>query len=137
MLAAGLLLTWSAAAHANERSCRMSGVIQVDDVARLQSAFAQGCRRIVLNSPGGDAEAVVEIGHLIRKAESTVVVPSGGQCTSASIFMYVGGVQRTNAGTIAIHRPYLARLVVEASRPPRPAIARRSGWPAPSCAMPT
>lgn len=109
-IVAGIL---PAQVHAEERVCRMSGLVQLDDVARLRNAFSQGCTRIVLNSSGGDAEAAVEIGQMIRRAEATVVVPTGGQCTSACVFMYAGGVQRHNSGTIAIHRPYLARLVVE------------------------
>lgn len=57
---------------------------------------------VLLNSPGGDGEAAMKIGRLLRSKKAQVFVI--GQCESACVFVMAGGVVRAaNPGTIGIH----------------------------------
>ncbi len=58
---------------------------------------------VMLDSPGGDAEAAMKIGRLLRKTKAHVFVT--GQCASACIFVLAGGVVRGAPGlSVGIHR---------------------------------
>lgn len=57
---------------------------------------------VLLNSPGGDGEAAMKIGRLLRTKNVQVFVT--GQCESACVFVMAGGVVRAaNSGTVGIH----------------------------------
>lgn len=57
---------------------------------------------VLLNSPGGDGEAAMKIGHLLRAKKAQVFVV--GQCESACVFVMAGGVVRAaKPGTVGIH----------------------------------
>lgn len=57
---------------------------------------------VLLNSPGGDGEAAMKIGRLLRAKKAQVFVI--GQCESACVFVMAGGVVRAaNSGTVGIH----------------------------------
>lgn len=59
-----------------------------------------------LFSQGGDIRAAIEIGRQIRKMSAKTVVPVPGQCYSACVFIFAGGVERMMFGELGIHRPY-------------------------------
>lgn len=92
----------------------MEGTITSDTPQRLLAILNDEMRRIsspvvpYLNiaSPGGDVNAAMQIGDLLRKTTATVV--SSGPCQSACVFVAVGGVERNLSG-VGIHRPFFAQ----------------------------
>jgi ATP-dependent protease ClpP protease subunit len=60
-----------------------------------------------LNSPGGDLDAGIALGRLLRENRATTQVWSLGQCASSCVFALAGGVTRGVVGKVGIHRPYL------------------------------
>lgn len=64
---------------------------------------------VLLDSPGGDGLAAIEIGRLLRQAQAHVFVT--GSCASACVFIFMGGVVRQAlSGALGIHRARLTRL---------------------------
>lgn len=63
-------------------------------------------RWVRLHSPGGDINAAMRIGEMIRQAEVTTVVPGNAICASACVLLHVAGVKRIVAGRIGLHRAY-------------------------------
>jgi len=59
-----------------------------------------------LDSPGGDLDAAMQVGRIIREQEGIVTVYNHAQCVSACVFVLLGGVDRFVFGTIGLHRPY-------------------------------
>ena len=57
-------------------------------------------------SPGGDVNAAMQIGEVLRKTRASVF--SGGPCHSACVFIAVGAVERNLSG-IGVHRPFFAQ----------------------------
>lgn len=65
---------------------------------------------LLLNSPGGDGLAAMDLGRLARQHKAHVFVT--GKCASACLFVFAGGVFRTApAGALGIHRGRLTRSV--------------------------
>lgn len=64
--------------------------------------------RVSLAGNGGDADAAMELGRLLRKLRVSTVVARDEQCLSSCVFAFMGGDRRTVAGRIGIHRPYFA-----------------------------
>jgi hypothetical protein len=62
---------------------------------------------IRINSDGGNLEAAMSIGRLLRKAGKSVSVEAGDRCASACVFILAGAVNRIVGGDVIIHRPYL------------------------------
>jgi hypothetical protein len=62
---------------------------------------------VVLNSLGGDVEAALAMGQILRDHEATVIIQPNGQCVSACVFLLAGGTSRHVLGRVGIHRPYL------------------------------
>jgi len=65
-----------------------------------------------LESPGGDVDAAMGIGSLVRRREGTVFA---GRCYSACILIFAGGVVRVGATfleepVIGVHRIFFAEL---------------------------
>lgn len=62
---------------------------------------------VILDSPGGDVTAAIEIGRLFRKHFASTYVMSGSNCNSACVLAFMGGVRRTLPAdsTIGLHRP--------------------------------
>jgi tetratricopeptide (TPR) repeat protein len=60
------------------------------------------------NSPGGSVAAAMAIGRMFRREGAWLGVD--GVCVSACVLILAGAVDRqlVNAGTVGIHRPYLA-----------------------------
>jgi ATP-dependent protease ClpP protease subunit len=92
----------------------MEGTITSDTPQKLLTILNDEMRRVsapvvpYLNiaSPGGDVNAAMQIGDLLRKTTATVV--SSGPCQSACVFVAVGGVERNLSG-VGIHRPFFAQ----------------------------
>lgn len=95
-----------------------SGVIDENAVDAFEAFVRTNSVRkgdvIVLDSPGGLTVAGMALGSAIRNARlSTTVeafdrdgVKSDGKCTSACVFAFLGGVERTvaNGGQIGVHQ---------------------------------
>jgi hypothetical protein len=70
-----------------------------------------GSKQLIIDSPGGNVDASMAIGRLLRRNRMAILVANGdfgeGQCVSACIMIYAGAVSRLHRGKIGIHRPYL------------------------------
>lgn len=85
----------------------------VYSVKVMESLIKRGRQRLAGNSVslagnGGDVDASLEIGRLLRKLGVSTVVARGEQCLSSCVFAFMGGDRRTVAGRIGIHRPYFS-----------------------------
>lgn len=63
-----------------------------------------------LNSNGGDVEAAIAIGRLLRKFNAAAVTWSQGGCYSSCVFILAGAVNRVGRDGVGIHRPYSSRI---------------------------
>jgi len=63
---------------------------------------------VSLASSGGEVDAAMELGRLLRKLRLFTLVPSGEQCMSSCVFAFMGGDRRMVEGRIGIHRPYFS-----------------------------
>lgn len=68
-----------------------------------------------LISNGGDVEAALALGRVIRQHEMRVIVPFDTSCLSSCVLVLAGGVDRIVGGKIGIHRPYFESLSDRAS----------------------
>ncbi len=88
----------------------------VKDVASLldydarTDLFLTG-KTVRINSPGGNLDAAMAIGHLLRKNRMTIIIPKDGECVSACVMIYAGAVARASFGRVGIHRPYLNQSI--------------------------
>lgn len=55
---------------------------------------------------GGDVDAAMELGRVLRRLGVSTYVAAGERCPSSCVFAFMGGDQRAVAGQIGIHRPY-------------------------------
>jgi hypothetical protein len=65
---------------------------------------------VYLDSLGGDVEAAIEIGRLIRDQKMPAVIDSSAKCVSACVLVLAGATQRKIRGAVGIHRPYFAKI---------------------------
>jgi hypothetical protein len=81
-----------------------------DYVVQHQTDFSKVSRLwVFLNSNGGDVEAAMQIGRIIRDREAFVTTQNNAKCFSSCALIYIAGVTRQNpSGVIGLHRPYLA-----------------------------
>jgi len=59
---------------------------------------------VELSSPGGDMEAAIESGRLIRRTSLSTRI--NRSCASACVLVQLGGVLRSVFGKIGLHQPY-------------------------------
>lgn len=59
-----------------------------------------------LASNGGDIDAGMELGRLLRKLGVFTLIGRNDQCMSACVFVFMGGERRSVAGRLGIHRPF-------------------------------
>jgi hypothetical protein len=89
------------------------GTIEAGDSERIESILrAAGPPAIAIvriDSDGGDVQAAMSLGRVLRKYKKTVAVESGDRCASACVFILAGAVNRIVAGDVVIHRPYLVK----------------------------
>jgi len=79
----------------------------------MESLIKRGRQKLAGNSvslagSGGDVDAAMELGRLLRKLRISTVVARDQQCLSSCVFAFMGGDRRTVAGRIGIHRPYFS-----------------------------
>jgi len=104
----------SAQGTADEVQVFLHGFITSEDVYGakvMESLLKKGKQKIAGNvvsfaSNGGEVDAAMELGRLLRKLGLSTAVPAGDQCLSSCVFAFMGGDRRTVAGKIGIHRPY-------------------------------
>jgi len=61
---------------------------------------------VSFSSTGGDIDAALEVGRILRSLGVSTRVESGAQCVSACVFAFMGGERRSVAGALGIHRPH-------------------------------
>lgn len=95
------------------------GRIGVDTMAKVQRALmhrSSNERLVVsLNSPGGDIEAAMSLGRVIREARGHTQVEPPASCASACVLVFAGGIVRGTFGksNVGIHRPALSAVPQE------------------------
>ena len=72
----------------------IEGEIHAQQPIELREGKFNGVHTVVLNSPGGDGPAGLEMAQIIRERGLTTVVPANGTCASACTFVFQGGVRR-------------------------------------------
>lgn len=82
---------------------------QLAGVIKKIRSTTKGTLFLRLDSGGGDMEAAISSGLLIREYDTYTVITEGASCASACTLLFVGGVVRIVAGRYGIHRPYSTR----------------------------
>lgn len=103
-----------AAAPAEEVRVFLSGEItraDVDSAGVMASLLKSGKQKIAGNSVwlasnGGDIDAGMDLGRLLRKLGIFTVIGKNDQCLSACVFAFMGGERRSVTGQLGIHRPF-------------------------------
>jgi ATP-dependent protease ClpP protease subunit len=83
----------------------------VDSAALMVGLLKSGRQKIAGNtvwlaSNGGDIDAGMELGRLLRDRGVYTLVGKNDQCMSACVFVFMGGERRSVAGRLGIHRPF-------------------------------
>ena len=81
-------------------------LVSGDDKRFVDAALrATGGTMVMLNSPGGDMLAGIEIGRAIRLKGFSTLVPQGFQCASACALAWLAGAQRFmgQGATVGFH----------------------------------
>jgi hypothetical protein len=97
----------------------ISGTISKDDankIAQREAGLEFGFFDPVfnLNSLGGDLDAAMLIGRIVRRIEGRTLVAHDARCFSSCALIYIAGVNRlvkwdlSGSGLIGLHRPYFA-----------------------------
>jgi len=91
------------------------GSIERTDAKRFGEIVGRNIGRkkhmVRIDSPGGDVNAAMEIGRIIRVNEMAVVIDNGATCASACVLILAAGTTKIvdpNASPVIIHRPFLA-----------------------------
>jgi hypothetical protein len=84
----------------------------LDSAGVMASLVRSGRQRIAGNSVrlasnGGDIDAAMGLGRLLRKLGVFTHVGKDDQCLSACVFAFMGGERRIVSGRLGIHRPFL------------------------------
>jgi hypothetical protein len=81
----------------------------VKKVADLSDRFDIKSLFVHLDSEGGDADAAMEIGRLVRRAQGFIQILPYKKCYSSCALIFMAGSIRINIdGVLGLHRPYLA-----------------------------
>jgi len=92
----------------------LSGEITPADVASatvMVGLLESGKQKIAgntvwLSSNGGDIDAGMELGRLLRDRGIYTLVGKNDQCMSACVFAFMGGERRKVEGRLGVHRPW-------------------------------
>jgi hypothetical protein len=92
----------------------VSGAITREDVegAGVMAKLLQGGRQrlqsntVWFASSGGDMDAAMDLGRLLRELRVFAAIGEHDQCMSACAFAFMGGERRSVSGKLGIHRPY-------------------------------
>jgi hypothetical protein len=98
----------------NDNAIVIYNTIKQEDIGNFKSIIKQLRMddpniiiRVDLNSNGGDVDAALKIGRIMRKTIAMVaVVPPNSICASACVFVLAGAANRIVTGKVGIHRPY-------------------------------
>lgn len=104
----------SAGGSAEEVRVSVSGNITREDKVGadvMAEMLATGRQKLSGNtvwfaSNGGDIDAAMELGRLLRRLGVFAVIDKNDQCLSACVFAFMGGERRSVAGRLGIHRPF-------------------------------
>ena len=77
-------------------------------IAQHAKDFEYGDVHVWLDSLGGDVDAAMQTGRLIRANDVKVSVARYSKCYSACALVYIAGVSRESLGAVGLHRPYFA-----------------------------
>jgi len=72
-----------------------------------------------LASNGGNIDAAMDLGRLLRELGAFTFVGKDDQCLSACVFVFMGGERRRVAGQLGIHRPFFPYTQNYPDRPQR------------------
>lgn len=83
----------------------------VDSAGVMAALLKNGRQKLVGNavwfaSTGGDMDAAMDLGRMLRELGVFTAVARNEQCFSACVFAFMGGERRTVAGQLGIHRPF-------------------------------
>ena len=103
-----------AAVPAEEVRVFLSGEItraDMDSALVMANLLKSGKQKLAGNSVwlasnGGDIDAAMDLGRLLRKLGAFTVIGKNDQCLSACVFAFMGGERRVVAGRLGIHRPF-------------------------------
>jgi len=103
------------AGGAQEVRVYLSGPITREDVVSagvMAGLLKSGKQKVADNavwfaSDGGDIDAAMDLGRLLRRIGVFALVGKDDQCLSACVFAFMGGERRVVAGRLGIHRPFL------------------------------
>jgi hypothetical protein len=104
----------SHAAPAVEVRVFLSGAItqaDVDSATVMEGLLKSGRQNISgnivwLSGDGGEIDAAMELGRVLRRLRVFTVVAKNEHCLSACMLAFMGGERRSVAGRLGIHRPY-------------------------------
>lgn len=93
------------------RSAVKKLVALLPEVKRKAQAFSisgEPAVHVFLDSGGGEVDAAMQIGQILRSQNALVWVDKNAECSSACILAFAGGVVRgaTPGAKLGIHRPY-------------------------------
>jgi ATP-dependent protease ClpP protease subunit len=77
-------------------------------VSAIEHEIAAKGVLVWLNSAGGNVDAAMSIGRVIRKHDGHTIVGPSEKCNSSCALVFIAGVYRVNFGDLGLHRPYLA-----------------------------
>jgi hypothetical protein len=105
----------------------LSGEVTHADVtsaAVMENLLMSGRQKLAGNtvwfsSSGGDIDAGMKLGRMLRKLRVFTLVGKNDQCLSACVLAFMGGERRSVAGRLGIHRPYFPFTDDTADRPAR------------------
>lgn len=120
-IAAGIILNFSLLTHSalasvlpnpdNNAAVFLFGRIEskdVTEIAKYISRSPAGVLIVHVDSRGGDWEAAMELGQLLRASQSGVIVAEDAVCFSSCVIILAGATTRivNDGAKIGIHRPF-------------------------------
>ena len=92
-------------------SIKVVGEIQYEEEYSLEDAietvkrekFDLKLNAVVLNTRGGNVDAALKMGRLIRKHGLNTYLAPNSECASACIFVLIGGITRMAFGELSVH----------------------------------
>jgi hypothetical protein len=122
--AASAELVYRQLAQPGEMQVTFTGPITPADVAsaglmarRLESGQLKLSGNAVgFASLGGDMNAGMELGRLLRRLGVVTVVGKNDKCLSSCVFAFMGGERRIVHGRLGIHRPYFPTTQADPER---------------------
>ena len=116
-----------AAVPAEEVRVFLSGEITREDVdsAKVMASLLKSGKQklagntVSLASGGGDIDAAMDLGRLLRRLGVFTLISRNDQCNSACVFAFMGGERRMVEGRLGIHRPFFPFTQDTPDRPAR------------------